>query len=407
MNIVMDKPINKDTKTLIDKENKKLWTDTTLPLSLHDGLSKLTKNELDTIRKKLHIPNASGLNKGQLINVLADKIPLFIREAYFYLTSDQYALIKKIMKNGGTISASPLKIEQIKFFQSLGLFFTGVHNGEKIFIIPTELMDSIAAVNNDEEVKTTIRKNTEWIYLTHALTYYYGAVEVEFLRSELEKHRNESLNIHEYMEQTRLAIDYYNYFWVDDDGVYTHYRLKKANDVLAEQRRRNTIDYYSFTKEELLKAGAPNFIESSTAFKRLVDFLVKKMGMAQNEADMLAMDCVYAVKAGTQLGEIVQFLQSKVELDTIALLTECSDILVQLTNQTKQWVLKGHAPVELSKQSINEQNYREPQYRTGGNRRLNVNSHTAKSTIVKGKKIGRNEPCPCGSGKKYKKCCGR
>jgi len=22
-------------------------------------------------------------------------------------------------------------------------------------------------------------------------------------------------------------------------------------------------------------------------------------------------------------------------------------------------------------------------------------------------KIGRNQPCPCGSGKKYKKCCGR
>lgn len=27
-------------------------------------------------------------------------------------------------------------------------------------------------------------------------------------------------------------------------------------------------------------------------------------------------------------------------------------------------------------------------------------------TIVKGKKVGRNEPCPCGSGKKYKHCCG-
>ena len=23
------------------------------------------------------------------------------------------------------------------------------------------------------------------------------------------------------------------------------------------------------------------------------------------------------------------------------------------------------------------------------------------------KKIGRNEPCPCGSGKKYKQCCGK
>ncbi len=27
-------------------------------------------------------------------------------------------------------------------------------------------------------------------------------------------------------------------------------------------------------------------------------------------------------------------------------------------------------------------------------------------TIVKEKHPGRNEPCPCGSGKKYKKCCG-
>ena len=28
-------------------------------------------------------------------------------------------------------------------------------------------------------------------------------------------------------------------------------------------------------------------------------------------------------------------------------------------------------------------------------------------TVVKGQKVGRNDPCPCGSGKKYKKCCGR
>ena len=28
-------------------------------------------------------------------------------------------------------------------------------------------------------------------------------------------------------------------------------------------------------------------------------------------------------------------------------------------------------------------------------------------TIVKDKKVGRNDPCPCGSGKKYKYCCGR
>jgi preprotein translocase subunit SecA len=31
----------------------------------------------------------------------------------------------------------------------------------------------------------------------------------------------------------------------------------------------------------------------------------------------------------------------------------------------------------------------------------------AKQAVVAGKKVGRNDPCPCGSGKKYKYCCGR
>lgn len=29
------------------------------------------------------------------------------------------------------------------------------------------------------------------------------------------------------------------------------------------------------------------------------------------------------------------------------------------------------------------------------------------NTVIKGKKIGRNDLCPCGSGKKYKYCCGK
>jgi preprotein translocase subunit SecA len=29
-----------------------------------------------------------------------------------------------------------------------------------------------------------------------------------------------------------------------------------------------------------------------------------------------------------------------------------------------------------------------------------------KTVVREGDKVGRNDPCPCGSGKKYKKCCG-
>lgn len=45
-----------------------------------------------------------------------------------------------------------------------------------------------------------------------------------------------------------------------------------------------------------------------------------------------------------------------------------------------------------------------PQDRTGRGRQI----HDAEQPFVReGKKVGRNDPCPCGSGKKYKQCCGK
>ena len=41
------------------------------------------------------------------------------------------------------------------------------------------------------------------------------------------------------------------------------------------------------------------------------------------------------------------------------------------------------------------------------NKITNENSEKAKRTPKKSTKIGRNDPCPCGSGKKYKQCCGK
>ena len=36
---------------------------------------------------------------------------------------------------------------------------------------------------------------------------------------------------------------------------------------------------------------------------------------------------------------------------------------------------------------------------------LNDSFERPQTYVRKEKKIGRNDPCPCGSGKKYKKCC--
>lgn len=34
-------------------------------------------------------------------------------------------------------------------------------------------------------------------------------------------------------------------------------------------------------------------------------------------------------------------------------------------------------------------------------------SNAAETVVRETRKVGRNEPCPCGSGRKFKKCCGR
>ncbi len=41
------------------------------------------------------------------------------------------------------------------------------------------------------------------------------------------------------------------------------------------------------------------------------------------------------------------------------------------------------------------------------NNKIVHDTHIKKGTPVKSEKVGRNDPCPCGSGKKYKNCCGK
>jgi uncharacterized protein YecA (UPF0149 family) len=40
-------------------------------------------------------------------------------------------------------------------------------------------------------------------------------------------------------------------------------------------------------------------------------------------------------------------------------------------------------------------------------KRKQITKEFRQSKIAVSSKVGRNEPCPCGSGKKYKKCCGQ
>ena len=112
----------------------------------------------------------------------------------------------------------------------------------------------------------------------------------------------------------------------------------------------------------------------------------------------------YAEKYGVDLMTMVAFLDGiNDSLKENPLETMEEDTEVNL-NYDKELLYKNMVEAKA------EWLYTLPQWDnllTGERRKELYKEQKLSKTVVKGQKIGRNDPCPCGSGKKYKKCCGR
>jgi preprotein translocase subunit SecA len=73
---------------------------------------------------------------------------------------------------------------------------------------------------------------------------------------------------------------------------------------------------------------------------------------------------------------------------------EVMQLVMELSNNIRIWENNGYTPHEIFEK------FERPNLRSLPDKPYDFNE-----TVVKKKKIGRNDPCPCGSGKKYKKCC--
>jgi len=76
-------------------------------------------------------------------------------------------------------------------------------------------------------------------------------------------------------------------------------------------------------------------------------------------------------------------------------------LLVNIQSNVCQFIFKASIPQVESKNKQEEKERKNLQY-SGGEETGSIST-----TIRNVNKIGRNDPCPCGSGKKYKKCCGK
>ena len=80
-----------------------------------------------------------------------------------------------------------------------------------------------------------------------------------------------------------------------------------------------------------------------------------------------------------------------------------SDMFDEMVQSIKEDTVKMMLTVRVSREAPRREQVAQPMTASAG-----ASDGTVKKQPVKvGKKVGRNDPCPCGSGKKYKHCCGR
>lgn len=132
-----------------EKQYQKHWGERKFPFTLLEGLGSYTKADLDDIRKKLDLKNASSLKKSELIALLVERIPENIENLFSLWDIERFKILTNTAGNGGQIIVPNLEANQIEYFRDSGLVFTGTFEGNKIIAVPNEIIDPILDLHNN------------------------------------------------------------------------------------------------------------------------------------------------------------------------------------------------------------------------------------------------------------------
>lgn len=360
--------------------------------SLKEALSALKVADLQDIRKKLQIKNISSMKKAELIQSLAEAIPVLFRNIISQFDERRLFLIKNIIANNGVMSANNLEIEEMEYLHKTGFMFTSFQNGNPIVMIPLELLPSLVKIIQDETILTDVKRNTEWIKITRGLLYYFGTVPHDELVHLVEKYTPIHPDYLAFNQVIFHAMEYYQEIYINRYG-YSYWEVLDPLVILEEQASRKNIDYYPFSKKQLLEAGEADYVECPKGYSQLLSLFTKEYQMSKQEAKEFVEDCIMHAKLGNQPSQLLQYLQTQLTFESLEAVQRLMDAVVLLMNNTREWYLKGYTSEELFAQ---EKKALPPL----------PNKKGEVISLQTRQKVGRNDLCPCGSGKKFKKCCG-
>lgn len=217
-------------------------------------------------------------------------------------------------------------------------------------------------------------------------------------------------------EYAEAAVNLYGAISIDEFAAIFNSQNAEQTDkkeVISELSRGRDAIYlihngylvhFSFAEDNFGKldaflrtcAGKPRYVPAAVEFVKYAEimysdnpihmaklrlFLERIFGVS-DETISLYKNIYEACRREASIQEIERIVtENNKAFDSAADFAKFVNILTELMNNTHTWSNNGYTPEQMVQM---------------------MRHHTVRSV-----KIGRNDPCPCGSGKKYKKCCGR
>lgn len=225
------------------------------------------------------------------------------------------------------------------------IIFPGLYDDQKVLFMPNELI-SIFSQLDSSELQNIVHRNTEWIRLTHGLLHYYGVMDAWHVKTKISEHIGQEIDILEFMNVMSFACDFYGQASFTSYG-YQDDRVFDAKKIVEEHRMRPGVDYYPFTKKQLLKAGDPDHVDRTPEMNSFISFLLMHYRLSDQETNEIALQIINMINADSKPTLIIQYLQSRIEFPSFEFVQQLTARIMELYNNTRQWVLKGHTPNEL------------------------------------------------------------
>lgn len=383
------------------------------PASLAECLSRLTKQQLINICKMLKLGGYSRLNKSGLVEKVECNMLSHFNEIFRTWDMHRVQIIQKAVENNGLVMEIYEDWDYYEYFTDRGLLFPTIINDHEMYIMPEELVAwfNEAGIMNVQEIT---QRNTEWIKLTMGLTYRYGALTYSQLKEFVFKYAERRTDAEQFWQVIRDAAQYYEEIEIaEEENIISYYSNEYPESTISEHLFRSQLEFYPFTRKQLLQAGEPDYQERSKHYMQLKRYLMSACRMSEDEADILVEECELDIQNLATLPELIEGISDWIDFTSLAEAQALTDKLVDLINNTRQWALKGYTPDELSRnreRGISNVLSHMPVQSSKPAVLSHMPAPSGRADVISfetKKKIGRNDPCPCKSGEKFKKCCGR